>query len=187
MRYSLGIDIGGTFTDLLLFEEESQKIIISKVTSTPEDFIRASCGVSRLDVKPKDIAYLVHGTTIATNIVLERKGAPLGLITTKGFEDILEIQWISREFHYDLQWTKPEPLIERSLRKGVTERTDYRGRILEPIDEKEAVNVINDLVSKDVESIAVCFLHSYINPVNEIKMKELIKVKAPKIFASFST
>lgn len=187
MRCSVGIDIGGTFTDLLLFEEDFQKIIISKVTSTPEDYILGLLrGIEGLDAKPKEITYFVHGTTIATNTVLERKGSPLGLITTKGFEDILEIQWISREFHYDLQWTKPEPLIARGLRKGVTERTDYRGKILKTLDEEEAVDVINDLVSREVESIAVCFLHSYVNPANEIRMKELTKAKAPQIFVSSS-
>ncbi len=187
MGYSLGIDIGGTFTDLLLFEEETAKIFISKVPSTPEDFIIGLLrGIENLKLKPENVDYFVHGTTIATNTVLERKGAKLALITTKGFEDVLEIQWISREFHYDLQWTKPRPLIPRTLRNGVEERTDYRGRILKDLNKEEAVKIVKDLIRSGVESIAVCFLHSYANPENEINMKNLIKSEAPEVFASFS-
>lgn len=160
----VGIDTGGTFTDFVLFDGLS--IRTHKVLSTPEDPSRAVLQGLR-DLGALD-AEIVHGSTVATNAFLERKGARLSLVTTKGFEDLLEIGRQERGALYDLMWERPEPLVPRSRRFGVRERIDSRGRVILPLD-LAAVKKVRG------EHVAVCFLHSYANPKHEQEAGEILK------------
>ncbi|MBV8879736.1 MAG: hydantoinase/oxoprolinase family protein [Planctomycetaceae bacterium] len=160
----VGVDTGGTFTDFILFD--GRRIRTHKVLSTPDDPSRAVLqGLRELGAAGADV---VHGSTVATNAFLERKGARLTLVTTKGFEDLLEIGRQDRGSLYDLSWERPEPLIPRSRRIGVRERVDARGRILVPLD-RAALRRIR------AEHVAVCFLHSYANPAHEREAGKLLR------------
>src|SRR5712692_6942648 len=139
MPYRLGIDIGGTFTDATLINEATGEVRIGKVSSTPHDpsigFMEATQRILReANVAPSDVRYVVHGTTVATNAIIEGKVAPTGFITTDGFRDLLEIQRQIRPSLYDLQFDKPRPLVPRYLCFGVPERLDYRGQVLTPLN-----------------------------------------------------
>src|SRR5882672_41168 len=160
----VGVDTGGTFTDFILFD--GRRIRTHKVLSTPDDPSRAVLqGLRELGALDAEI---VHGSTVATNAFLERKGPRLTLVTTKGFEDLLEIGRQERGSLYDLNWERPEPLIPRSRRIGVRERVDARGRVLTPLD-KAALRKIR------AEHVAVCFLHSYANSRHEREAGRILK------------
>jgi len=160
----VGIDTGGTFTDFILFD--GRGIRTHKVLSTPDDPSRAVLqGLRDLGAIDADI---VHGSTVATNAFLERKGARLTLVTTKGFEDLLEIGRQERGALYDLNWDRPEPLIPKSRRLGVRERMDARGRVVAPLD-RAALGRI------DARHVAICFLHSYANPKHEREAARILK------------
>jgi N-methylhydantoinase A len=160
----VGIDTGGTFTDFILFD--GRTIRTHKVLSTPDDPSRAVLqGLRELGALDAEI---VHGSTVATNAFLERKGARLTLVTTKGFEDLLEIGRQERGSLYDLNWERPEPLIPRSRRIGVRERMDARGRVVTPLD-RAALRKIR------AEHAAICFLHSYANPKHEREAGRILK------------
>lgn len=159
-----GIDTGGTFTDFILFD--GARIRTHKVLSTPDDPSRAVLqGLRELGALDAEI---VHGSTVATNAFLERKGARLTLVTTKGFEDLLEIGRQDRGSLYDLNWERPKPLIPRSRRIGVRERVDARGKVLVPLD-RAALRRIR------AGQVAVCFLHSYANPKHEREAGKILK------------
>jgi len=160
----VGVDTGGTFTDFILFD--GRRIRTHKVLSTPDDPSRAVLQGLR-DLGATD-AEVVHGSTVATNAFLERKGARLTLVTTKGFEDLLEIGRQERGALYDLMWTRPEPLIPRSRRIGVRERIDAKGRVVTPLD-------VAALRKVRAEHLAVCFLHSYANPAHERAAGRILK------------
>lgn len=170
----VGIDTGGTFTDFVLFDGKS--ISTHKVLSTPSNPSQAIIRGLR-DVLGEGIkgTQIVHGTTVATNTLLERKGARVALITTKGFEDVIEIGRQNREKLYDLFWEPPEPLVERELRFGVRERTDFKGRILIRINSEDVKRLRTRLMGLKVEGIAISFLHSYANPKNEEEVERLLK------------
>ncbi len=175
-KYVLGIDIGGTFTDLVLVEIEVGKVNYLKVLSTPGNLVQGIVNaIKKASVNPREIQYFIHGSTVTTNAIIERKGAKVGLITTKGFEDLLDIQRGDREKLYDLQWDKPKHLVPPYLRMGVTERVDYKGKILEFLNEKELREIVQYFKKEGVESIAVSFLFSFKNPINEEKAKEIIE------------
>jgi N-methylhydantoinase A len=138
-RYRLGIDVGGTFTDGILINEETGETRIAKVSSTPKDpsvgFLAAVERILReARIEPKDVRYLVHGTTVATNAIIEGKLATTGFITTEGFRDMLEIQRQIRPALYDLLFEKPRPLVPRYLCFGIPERLDATGKVLTPLD-----------------------------------------------------
>lgn len=178
-KYRIGIDIGGTFTDVILINEETGRIDRAKVPTTPEDLSQGVInGLTRIITKtkidPQDIYILVHGTTVVTNAVIGRKGVKTGLITTKGFRDVLELGRTSRVEVYNLFIDRLTPLVPRHLRLEVSERVNYKGEILQPLDEREARAVVQKLKRAGVESIAVCFLHSYVNPTHERKVGEII-------------
>ena len=191
MTYRLGIDIGGTFTDFVLLEEKTGKLFFGKTLTTYDNpangIIKGTIELlEREGIALKQVRNVVHGTTLVTNAVIERKGAKTGLITTKGFEDVLEI---GREFRYDIYdifLTVPEPLVPRNLRLGISERIDYLGNILTPIDQTEIETVVDKLVNESCESIAVCFLQSFTNAVHERAVGNFIKQKYPHIYVSLS-
>lgn len=184
MKVYVGVDTGGTFTDFVYWDGEEWKVL--KIPSTPENPAQAVLkGLEELrkgDL-PLDI---VHGSTVATNALLERKGAKTALITNKNFEDIIVIGRQNRERLYDLHYKRPEPLVPEELRFGLDCRMDYKGEELKPINPKELSELVEKLIEKGIESVAVCFLHSYANPKHEKEVGEAIRKKAKNIFVSLS-
>jgi N-methylhydantoinase A len=134
----------------------------------------------------RDIEEIRHGTTVASNAILERKGARVGLITTKGFRDVLEIRTLRMPRLYDLTWTKPVPLVERYLRKVVDERIDYRGNVERALDPADVERVVDALLAEGVEAIAVCLINSFTNPAHELMVNEVVQRKAPHVPLSVS-
>lgn len=190
--YQLGIDTGGTFTDFVLMNEENGALITYKELSTPDDpSIAVTNGIQaagrQFGVLPSQISRIVYGTTVATNAVLEYKGAKTGLLTTKGFRDVLEIrrQWRPRLF--DLYYVKPEPLVPRFLRMEVDERINSKGQALHAIDLEEVRAHVRNMIREGVEAVAVSFLFSFLNPAHEKLVEKLIKAEFPEIFISLSS
>jgi N-methylhydantoinase A len=181
--------VGGTFTDLVL--EEGSRRWTTKVLTTPAapddgvldgiDKILAMAGrsLSRVDV-------FIHGTTLATNAIIERRGARTALLGTDGFRDIIEIGTESRYDQYELALVKPVPLVARPLRYTVRERMDARGRVLKPLDEAQLLEIAQELKAKDIQSIAVAFLHSFMNDTHERRAAELLKSIIPHLYISLS-
>lgn len=180
-------DIGGTFTDLVYLDEQSGRVGTAKTDTTPPNFEQGVLDVLRkADLNLGTIRFFVHGTTVIINALTERKGAKTGLITTKGFRDVLEIGRANRPDIYNLYFTKPQPFIPRYLRKEVSERVNYKGEVLTPLNEEEVEQVVEELRREGVEAIAVCFLHSYANPAQEVRCGELIRKLWPEVFVTLS-
>jgi len=193
MNFGLKVaaDIGGTFTDIAILLENGV-VATHKVPSTPDDYARAVItGLkSLLDSvgrQPEEISEVLHGCTVATNAILERRGAKTGLITTRGFRDVLELRRIRVPRLYEPLYVKPEPLVRRSLRLEVTERIGADGEILEALDESEVREAIRQLKAESVEAVAVCCLHSYLNPVHERRIAELCREMLPGVFLTVSS
>ena len=186
--FRVGIDIGGTFTDLI-FVGGDGAVITRKVLSTPDEYSRGILtGIDGvLSDKDLSIDEVVHGSTIVTNACIELAGARVGLITTKGFRDILELGRGRMPIMYDLSWVKPIPLAPRYLRLEVDERIDGRGNVLKALDPEEVGDAIDRLLSHGVESIAVCLFNSPNNPVHERKIGEILAERAPDIYVTLST
>jgi N-methylhydantoinase A len=168
----IGVDIGGTFTDVTVFDEADGSVIIAKVPSRRSDpggalLDAVETGLEAANAKPVDVTLLVHGTTIVTNAILENKLPKTALVTTKGFRDILEIGRHFRPDMYDLQQDRAAPIIPRNRRYGLTERTAADGEILIQPDREEFRRLLTSIKADDVEAVAVCFLNSYVNPDNE--------------------
>ncbi len=189
--YRLGCDIGGTFTDFVLLNDRTGEIQINKCLTTPSDPSDAvEQGIRQLEeVTPdfvKDLEEVIHGTTLVINSIIERKGAKTGLITTKGFRDVLELGREIRYAPYDIFADFPEPLIHRRFRLEVDERVRSDGTVIKPLDRGEAKDVVRRLISMGVESIAVCLLNSFEYPSHELMIKEIIEDEAPEISVSIS-
>ncbi|HXP02920.1 MAG TPA: hydantoinase/oxoprolinase family protein [Stellaceae bacterium] len=179
--FRAGVDIGGTFTDIVLLGDGGERHT-KKVSSTVDDYARAIVdGLSTLltEVGGGRIVELLHGTTVASNAILEHKGAKTGLITTRGFRDVLEIRNLRMPRLYDMTWTKPPPLVERRWRVEVDERVNAQGEIDKPLDEASVERAAEFLVAEGVEAIAVCMLHSYLNPAHEERVKTIVARLAP--------
>ncbi|HEV8712481.1 MAG TPA: hydantoinase/oxoprolinase family protein [Candidatus Binatia bacterium] len=188
--YRVGVDIGGTFTDLFLLSGEGE-VAIGKVLTTPRNPAEAVVdGLRTLlreqGIAPAAVTHLVHGTTLITNAIIERKGAKTGLITTKGFRDALEIGRERRYDIYDISLENPEPLVPRLLRREVNERLDNTGLVVTPLNPDEALEVIRGLVADGIEALAVCLLHSFRNPVHELLIKKLVAEHFPHLACSLS-
>jgi len=189
--YRLGCDIGGTFTDFVLLNDRTGEITIYKCLTTPKDPSDAvEHGIRQMEKTlpgfVKEMDEVIHGTTLVINSIIERKGAKTGLITTKGFRDVLEIGRGIRYAPYDVFAEFPKPLIPRHLRLEVDERIRSDGTILKPLDPTEAKQVVRTLIGMGVESIAVCLINSFENPVHELMLKEIIEKEAPEISVSIS-
>jgi len=183
----IAVDIGGTFTDIVYFDEEAMEIVADKVRSTPMDIGRAVFeAVKKIGIDLSSVGLFVHGTTVGLNTVVQRVGAKVGLITTEGFTDVLEMGRGDRKDLYNYLWKKPKPLVPRHLRLGIRERTSHLGEILTPLDEGNVKEVLWRLKERGVESIAVCLLHSYANPENEEKVGRVIKQLWPEVDVSLS-
>ncbi|MBI3980223.1 MAG: hydantoinase/oxoprolinase family protein [Chloroflexi bacterium] len=189
-RFRVGVDIGGTFTDIVVLGDDGS-VLTRKVSSTTDDYARGIArGMSELIadtvLTAPAIQEIIHGTTVATNAILEHRGALTGLITTDGFRDVLEIRRLRMPEMYNLLYEKPVPLVERYLRREVPERISAQGEIITPLDEERTRAEIARLVREGVESIAVCFLNSYASPVHERRVGELIAEVAPQLSYSLS-
>lgn len=188
--YRVGVDIGGTFTDIVLWSDGGD-VIVKKVSSSVDDYARAIIEglgqvFAEVGVDPGAISQVRHGTTVASNAILERKGARTGLIGTRGFRDVLEIRSLRMPRLYDLTWTKPPPLVERYLRQTVDERVNTNGEIVKALDPAEAEGAVERLLAENVEAIAVCLINSYANPANEFVVKAAIEKLAPNLPMSIS-
>lgn len=168
MALRIATDVGGTFTDLVVFDESSQTVRAAKVSTTPREFARGVIdAVVAGGVDLGEASFFVHGTTVVINAITERKGARVALVTTRGFRDVLEIARGNRRDMYNLRYRKPTPFIPRRLRFEVTERVDVNGEVLVPISVGEFAEIAEACRHLDVEAVAICFLHSYMNPAHE--------------------
>ncbi len=187
----VGVDIGGTFTDVILLSAGGEVWPV-KVLSTPDDYSRAVLdGLERIiqerNIHPADIVEIVHGTTIATNAILEKRGARTALITTSGFRDVLELRRVRVPRLYDVQWVKPEPLVPRSLRFEVVERVDARGEVLTGLDEECVHEIVHAMQREEVESVAICLINAYLHSAHEQRVAEIVRETLPGVSISVST
>lgn len=171
----LAVDVGGTFIDFVTLDPETGSITIEKLLSAGAQDEQFFEGTRKLNLDPTDLGMIVHGSTLVINTIVQENGARVGLITTGGFRDVLELGRGSREDIYDLFYKPPPPLVPRYLRFEVPERLDCLGDVVTPLDEAAAVDVVKSLKDAGVDSIAVCFLHAYVNPAHERRMAEIIK------------
>src|SRR5262245_51941549 len=186
----IAVDIGGTFTDIVLMSA-SGTLHESKLSTTPADPSAAVVdGVAallrELAIAPGEVAEVLHGTTVGSNTLLQRSGAATGLITTRGFRDVLEIGRIRMPEMFDLTWSKPKPLVPRRHRLEVTERIAADGAVVEPLQENDVVRAAQQLIDAGIEAIAVCFINSYRNPVHEQRAEALIRALHPGLLVSAS-
>ncbi|MCS7006293.1 MAG: hydantoinase/oxoprolinase family protein [Thermoleophilia bacterium] len=182
----VGVDVGGTFTDLIYLLDG--RAVVRKVPSTPPAFDRAVIdAVGALSRVEAEVEEIVHGTTVATNAVLERRGARTALVTTKGFRDVLELRRLRVPHMYDLFWRKPPSLVPRRLRLEVEERLAADGTPLVPLREEDVLAAARRLRDHEVESVAVCFLHSYANPAHERLAGEILERELPGVSISLSS
>jgi N-methylhydantoinase A len=171
-RYRLGVDVGGTHTDLVLLDTATGELLIEKVSSTPKNpALGVLNGVAKFigrGIAPDEIGFFAHGTTITTNALLEMRGAKVGLLITKGYRAVQEIQNQARDGNlFDYFYSKPAAIAPQSLTKEIPERCDYAGHVLLPLDESAVREAAQELKDAGVESIAVCYLFSFMNPAHE--------------------
>ena len=202
MTYLVGIDIGGTFTDCAIVDRAG-KLLTTKVPSTPQDFSRGmmdalGAGAQALGLSLerfcREISFLSHGTTVGTNTIIQKRGARVGLLTTKGHEDAIHIMRGSRGYggrdirkvvHFP-ETSKPAPIVPKRLIRGVSERVDCFGEVVVALNEREAELAIHELLNEGVQAIAICFLWSFRNPVHENRVKALVQGMAPQVFVTTS-
>jgi N-methylhydantoinase A len=188
MTVRAGVDTGGTFTDLVALDEDTGELRLAKVLSTPTKPSQAVFdSFAKAGFDTREIAYFVHGTTVATNALIERKGAEVALLTTDGFRDILRIQRVTRPNHFDLHWVKPRHFVPRSRCVGIPERVLRDGSVLVPLDEarlREEVERLRD--ANGVAAIAVSYLFSFVNPDHELRTREVIEELWPGVQVSLS-
>ena len=183
----IAVDVGGTFTDVIVLDEQNQSLRLEKVETTPQTptdgvlqgFAKAQAALGAID-------YFVHGTTLGLNALLTRSGARVAIITTQGFRDIYELGRTARDVMYDLKYHKPASLVPRSLVFEVPERLDFQGNVLTPFQHEAAAAVAHQLRDQAVEAVAVCFLHSYANPDHELAMAEVLGQHCPDVPVTLS-
>ncbi len=190
----IGVDIGGTFTDIVVLDEETGDLWATKVPSTPERVANAAItglreAVDVFGVLPKSVRFVAHGSTIGTNTVIQRTGAKTALVTTKGFRDVLEFGRVARPagFLYDVTHTMAEALIPRHLRRELAERVDANGEVVLAMDFQELDGICDALIVSDVEAVAVCLIFSFLYPNHEQKVLLRIKERCPKLFITISS
>ena len=186
----VGVDVGGTFTDVILHEADG-RVRVHKLLSTPPSYDRAvvDCGrrPGRSGRERGAVAEVVHGTTVATNAVSQRLGAETALVTTRHFRDVLELRRLRIPHMYDLFWRKPAPLVERRLRFEVSERMAADGTVVQPLDEADVRSVAARLRELGIDSVAVCFLHSYLYPEHEQRAGAILAEELPEATISLSS
>src|SRR3984885_4195637 len=193
-RYRVAVDTGGTFSDFVYLNEDTGAVTIGKIPSTPDDPSRAILqGVEALvaqDVSAADISYFCHGTTVGTNALLEGKGARTGLLVTAGFRGIYEVAEQARPYGtaiFDVMYDKPVPLVPPSRTGEVTERVDYRGNVLVPLDEQALRNTLRNLNAQKIEALAVCLLFSFLHPRHEARVRDIAREELPGCNISLSS
>jgi len=189
----IGVDIGGTFTDIVALDRAG-RLVLTKVPSTPKDLLEGiGAAVTQVlalaGARPADVERFIHGTTVATNAILEQKGAVTAILTTEGFEDVLELGRMKRSRLYDLAMDPEVPtfLAPRRRRVGIRERLDARGQVLVPLDEDTVRRAVEALRAQAVQAIAVCYLFSFVNPAHERRTREIVAELAPEISVSLSS
>ena len=184
----VAVDVGGTFTDVCIMDEESGQIRIEKTPSTPDDPMRAiMTGVSDAQVDLSDVTMFSHGTTVATNALITRKLPRAAMVCTEGFRDVVEIRRSNKEDLWDTYKDVAKPYIPRRDRLTVKERIDASGKIIRELDEEDARRVAAVLKKRDVKAIAVCFINSYVNGENEVRMREILREVMPDVHISISS
>ena len=184
----LGIDVGGTFVDFVLLDETTGEVRIEKEPSTPEILTeRILSGIRRLKVEPAELDMILHASTIVVNLIIQERGDPVGLITTQGFRDVLELGFGNRPEVYNFLYKPPKPLVPRYLRYEVTERMDYQGGIVKPLDEESVRSAVENLKSRGVAGIAISLLHAYANPVHERRVRQIIQDVYPEVQVAISS
>ncbi len=194
LKLRVGVDSGGTFTDVCMFDETHGEIHVWKVSSTPQDPSLGIAGgveqgvaeVAAATGQTIDVVYFGHGTTVATNALIVGRGAETGLITTKGFRDVLELRRQKRDSLYDIQTQKPRILVTRDKRLGVSERVRFDGSVHTPLDEEEVRAAARKLRDEGITTVAVCFLFSFVEPAHEKRVKEILAEEMPEAFVSIS-
>jgi len=191
-RYRLGVDVGGTHTDLVLLDTATGELSVQKVASTPKNpAIGVLEGLAKFIAKgisPSHIGFFAHGTTITTNALLEMRGAKVGLLITKGYRAVQEVQSQARDGNlFDYFYAKPVPIATQSLTKEIPERCDYAGRVLQALDRDAVRRAARELNNAGVESIAVCYLFSFMNPRHEQETRALLREECPAIHVSLSS
>ena len=185
--WRVGIDTGGTFTDIVAFGKGGETRT-GKVSSTPPNFDQGVFdALDAVGVRPDEIGLLAHGTTATTNAIITKVGAKTGLVTTAGFRDVLELRRHNSEDLYDILWDPPDPLVPRRRRLEITERVNYAGEVTAPLAESELKEIVERLKEEGVESLAICLLHSYANPVHELRLKHLLAELWPDVYVSISS
>lgn len=192
MGFRLGVDTGGTFTDIGIVDEDTGRVAVTKVPSTPDNPSRAVInGVRQIvemeGIGSQDISFFIHGTTVATNALLELKGAKTALITTEGFKDILQIARQTRPSLYNFYAHRPKAIVPRHFRYEASERLAHTGEVQKPLDENGVRKIARDMKKKGVEAVAVCLLHSYANAVHEKKIKKIVEEEYPGVMVTLSS
>jgi N-methylhydantoinase A len=183
----IGVDIGGTFTDVTVMNVDDGSVTFGKSLSTPDDLVRGILdAIAVTGRSPRDAAFIIHGSTVAINAILERKGAKTALVTTEGFRDVYEIGRVNRPDSFNLAFKKHVPLIPRASRHEVRERVLFDGSIATPLDEPHARAVAQTIKDDGIESVAVLFLHSYANLSHEQRMVEILRDALPGVFVTAS-
>lgn len=190
--YRIGVDVGGTFTDFTVTNAVTGENRYFKLSSTPSDpSVAIVEGIEQVlknfDIAPAYVSYIGHGTTVATNMIIERRGVPTALVTTKGFRDVLAIGRQTRPALYDVSITKPDPLVERFRRREVNERLNAQGVALRSLDRSELEIVLEELAATGIKALSVCFLHSYRNAAHEDEAARIIAEKLPDVYVSLSS
>jgi N-methylhydantoinase A len=193
-QFFMGVDIGGTFTDLVLLQDGRHKPFNAKTLTTPANPVDGVMhavrdAMAQADAQPLEIKRVVHATTLATNLILERKGARLGYVATRGFGDMFHIskQYPSGIDRFNAQYERPQPLVEREMVIEITGRLNFRGQELIPLDEVQADSAIRHLAAAKPDAVAVCLLHSYANPAHERKVGEMLQRAMPAAYIALSS
>ncbi len=182
-KYRVAVDVGGTFTDVFIFNEETGEISVTKTPSTPHNPVKGIVnGIEQSGVSLGDVSIFSHGTTVGTNALITRKLPKMALVTTKGFRDVMEIRRGTKLDLWDAYNDVAPPYVKRRDRFEVEERVDYKGNILTPLNEQEARKVAHILRKRGVESVAICFINSYVNGKNELEMKRILEEELPDVY-----
>ncbi|MEU1259324.1 hydantoinase/oxoprolinase family protein [Streptomyces chartreusis] len=192
MSWRVGVDTGGTFTDVCIYDEEARELIVGKVSSTPRDpgaAVRTGVAdvlTGRAGAALSDVSYFAHGSTVATNALLQERGVATALITTRGFRDLLELERQRRPRLYDLRARKSTPLVSRDLRLEVNERVDHRGEVLTALDDSEVRRHAATIRDSGVTAVSICLLYSFLNPAHEIRIRNILHEELDGVFISVS-
>lgn len=191
MSIRIGADVGGTFTDIVIEVADGSYSSTKVLTTHDAPEVGILDGIGRIaaqeNIDLRDVTQIIHGTTLATNALIERRGAKTALVTTDGFRDVIETRTESRFEQYDLNIVLPTPLIQRADRHVISERLNARGEILVPFDENGARSLVEHIGTEGYQSVAVGFIHSYVNPTNELRFRELLLAELPGIAVSISS